>query len=91
MKVYVVIQNLEDWGADPKVFSTMEKAQAYIKELIADEVICNIDEGEVHKTIGKIFYSIEFIEGTENINYVQYDKAGKNYISLDEREVDWVG
>ena len=88
MKVYVVIQNLEDWGADPKVFSTMEKAQAYIRELIADEVICHINEGEGHKTISELFYSIEYIEGTGDINYVQYDKAGKDYISLDEREVE---
>jgi hypothetical protein len=88
MKVYVVIQNLEDWGADPKVFSTMEKAQAYIKGLIADEVICRMNEGEGHKTIGELFYSVEYIEGTGDINYVQYDKAGKDYISLDEREVE---
>lgn len=88
MKVYVVIQNLEDWDADPKVFSTMEKAQAYIKELIADEVICRIEDNNKEKKISDLFYSIDFIEGTRNINYVQYDKTGKNYISLDEREVE---
>ena len=87
MKVYVVIQNLEDWGADPKVFSTMEKAQAYIRELIADEVICRMDNDGKETKVGELFYSIEYIEGTPFINYVQYDKNGKDYISLDEREV----
>lgn len=88
MKVYVVTQNLEEWGVDPKVFSTMTKAQSYIKELIADEVICRMDEDDNEKKISDLFYAIEYIEGTGNINYVQYDKTGKNYICLDEREVE---
>lgn len=88
MKVYVVIQNLEEWGADSKVFSSMRKAQLYIKELIADEIICCMDDNDKEKKISDLFYAIEYIEGTGNINYVQYDKEGKDYICLDEREVE---
>ena len=88
MKVYIVIQNLEEWGADPKVFSSMRKAQLYIKELIADEIVCRMDNDDKEKKISDLFYSIEYIEGTNNINYVQYDKEGKDYICLDEREVE---
>lgn len=89
MKVYVVTEVLEDWGADPKIFSTEEKAQAFIRDTIAEEFLCRIEEGELNKPIGEVFHVIDYNKDNPRIiDYVQYDKEGKNYIMYDEREVE---
>lgn len=89
MKVYVVTEVLEDWGANPRVFSTEEKAQAFIRDSIAEEVLCRIEVEDFDKPIGEVFYAVEYNKDNPRIiDYVQYDKEGKNYLSYDEREVE---
>ena len=89
MKIYVVTEVLEDWGVNPRIFSTEEKAQAFIRDSIAEEFLVRISAGESDKTIGEVFYAIEYNKDNPKIiDYVQYDKEGKNYIMYDERELE---
>ena len=86
---YIVIENIEDWGSIPHVFTTMDKAQNYIRRYVAEEVFAHMEEDNSKKPLGDIIYGIETEEGKPSIiNYVQFDKVGKNYISLEVVEPD---
>jgi len=88
MTIYVVNEYVRDWGITSKAFSTMEKAQGYIRQYIGTEIFCRKDNKE---KIIDFLNEIEidtYNDKPELISIVWLDAEGNDYIEVTEVEVD---
>ena len=87
MKVYIVSEYVDGWGITTKAFTTMEKAQAYVRQYIGTELVVLLSgkmEG-IHSFIDEL----EINTDTKDSELITSVWFGENdYIEVDEIEVE---
>ena len=87
MKVYIINEYVRDWGITSKVFSTMEKAQGYMKQYIGTEILARKSKEEIMDFLNEMevdWYS----DKPDLISIIWLDTEGNDYIEVVEVEVD---
>lgn len=88
MTIYVVNEYVRDWGITSKAFSTMEKAQGYIRQYIGTEIIVRAgNKEEIMDFLNEIEIDM-YNDKPELISIVWLDAEGNDYIEVTEVEVD---
>lgn len=87
MKVYIINEYIRDWGITSKVFSTMEKAQGYMKQYIGTEILARKSKEEIMDFLNEMEVDW-YNDKPDYISIIWLDKEGHDYLEVVEVEVD---
>lgn len=87
MIVYIINEYVRDWGITSKVFSTMEKAQGYMKQYIGTEILARKSKEEIMDFLNEMEVDW-YNDKPDLISVIWLDKEGHDYLEVVEVEVD---
>lgn len=88
MTIYVVNEYIRDWGITSKAFSTMEKAQGYMRQYLGAEILAREgNKEEIMDFLNEIEID-KYNDKPDLISIIWLDAEGNDYIEVTEVEVD---
>lgn len=87
MTVYIINEYVRDWGITSKVFSTMEKAQGYMKQYIGTEILARKSKEEIMDFLNEMEVDW-YNDKPDLISIIWLDAEGNDYLEVVEVEVD---